>query len=180
MHRVVIIDGRSGSGKTVLAEQLAGQIESNTDELPAQVLHLDDLYPGWEGLATGSQAVAQVLRSGYYRKYDWASGEYSGPRIVLHRDRPLIIEGCGALTVANLAAARAWAKGGAPRTIWMEADEDLRRHRALARDGDTFAPHWDEWAAQEDLHFAGHEPWHLAEEIRRVSEDENDCGFTAE
>ena len=38
--------------------------------------------------------------------------------------------------------------------VWVEADEDVRRDRALARDGDRYAPHWDRWARQERTHFA--------------------------
>ena len=33
--------------------------------------------------------------------------------------------------------------------VWLEAPEGLRRERALSRDGQTFAPHWERWAAQE-------------------------------
>ena len=33
--------------------------------------------------------------------------------------------------------------------VWIQAPEQLRKERALARDGETYAPHWDRWAAQE-------------------------------
>jgi para-aminobenzoate synthetase len=39
-------------------------------------------------------------------------------------------------------------------SVWLEVDVELRRRRALARDGDLFAPHWDDWAAQEEQLFA--------------------------
>ena len=42
----------------------------------------------------------------------------------------------------------------------MEAPADVRKQRALDRDGDTYAPYWDVWAAQEAEHFA-------AEQTRR-------------
>ena len=51
---VVLIDGRSGSGKTSLAADVA-------ESLGAAVLHLEDLYPGWDGLGAGSRAVASAL-----------------------------------------------------------------------------------------------------------------------
>ncbi|MGO1280054.1 MAG: AAA family ATPase, partial [Cellulosimicrobium funkei] len=41
--RLVVVDGPAGSGKTTLAAQLEAA-------LPAQVLHMDDLYEGWRGL----------------------------------------------------------------------------------------------------------------------------------
>lgn len=162
MTRVVLIDGRSGSGKTTLAEQIAAEL--TVDDSAAQTLHLDLLYPGWDGLALGSLAVATALREGGYHPYDWHEGRFAASWIALDPERPLVIEGCGALTEANLAAARSWApKLGAAevRAIWLECDETLRRERALARDGEMFAPHWDEWAAQEAVHYARHEPWLL-------------------
>ena len=33
--------------------------------------------------------------------------------------------------------------------VWLEAPLPLRRERALARDREDFAPHWDAWAASE-------------------------------
>lgn len=48
---------------------------------------------------------------------------------------PTIIEGCGA-----------W-DADADLSIWIEdPGEDERRRRALARDGATYAPHWQRWA----------------------------------
>lgn len=167
---VVLLDGRSGSGKTVLAAQLASL-------LGAQTLHLDDLYPGWGGLAAGSRAVSEALRAGTYRRYDWAVGEFS-TEVILDRGAPLVVEGCGALSATNLSAARAWAAGPArPRaahafsggdtgsgvlTVWLDCPAPVRRKRALARDGDMYQPHWDEWAAQEEAHLAAHQPVALA------------------
>jgi hypothetical protein len=34
--------------------------------------------------------------------------------------------------------------------VWLESAESVRKQRALARDGDAFAPFWAMWAAQED------------------------------
>jgi anthranilate synthase component 1/para-aminobenzoate synthetase len=38
--------------------------------------------------------------------------------------------------------------------IWLEAAPAVRKRRALDRDGETFAPYWDSWAAQEDAMLA--------------------------
>ena len=51
---VVLIDGRSGAGKTTLARELAPL-------LGAQLVSLDDLYPGWGGLEAGSAAVHETV-----------------------------------------------------------------------------------------------------------------------
>ena len=132
----VTIDGYSGSGKSTLAAALASL-------LPGwQVLHLDDWYPGWDGLAAGSdiaRRLAADLRGGRassYKAWDWEAGETGATiRVPL---APTIIEGCGAIEAeADLA-------------IWIaDPGEDERRSRALARDGQTYAPHWWRWAEQD-------------------------------
>jgi hypothetical protein len=33
--------------------------------------------------------------------------------------------------------------------VWVEAPADVRRARAMARDGEVFEPWWDVWADQE-------------------------------
>ena len=43
---IVALDGRSGSGKTLLGTAVAAS-------LACPVVHLDALYPGWDGLQGG-------------------------------------------------------------------------------------------------------------------------------
>lgn len=160
MPSLALIDGRSGSGKTRYAEALADAIERVTGERP-QLLGMDDLYPGWSGLAAGSASLASVLRSVVYRRYDWGLGAFA-ETVKLDPSRPLIVEGCGSITAESVAAAREW---GGVRTVWIECPEALRRERALSRDGDAFAPHWEEWAAQERELFARAQPIARAREI---------------
>ena len=133
---VVTIDGYSGAGKSTLAAALARLVNG------WQVLHLDDWYPGWDGLAAGSdiaRRLAADLRGGRassYKAWDWEAGETGATiRVPL---APTIIEGCGAIEAeADLA-------------IWIaDPGEDERRSRALARDGQTYAPHWRRWAEQD-------------------------------
>ena len=44
--RLLLIDGRTGSGKTTLATPLSAS-------LAAPIVHLEYLYPGWDGLRDG-------------------------------------------------------------------------------------------------------------------------------
>ena len=133
---VVTIDGYSGSGKSTLAAAIARLVSD------WQVLHLDDWYPGWDGLAEGAdiaRRIAADLRAGRassYEAWDWENGTTGATiRVPL---APTIIEGCGAIGAeADLA-------------VWIaDPGEDERRHRALARDGQTYAPHWQRWADQD-------------------------------
>lgn len=133
---VVLIDGGSGSGKTTLATALA-------PALGAQLVRLDDLYPGWDGLEAASLQVERDLlapRHPRWQRWDWqhdAAAEWHE----IDAAAPLVIEGSGCLSRANRALATF--------AIWVELDAPTRKIRALLRDGDAYAPHWDRWARQE-------------------------------
>lgn len=149
--RIVAVDGPSGSGKTTCAGRLAEALLSRSGIAP-QVVHMDDLYPGWDGLAAAvPRLVAGVLaplaagRAGRYRRWDWAAGR-DGDAVRVPAADWLVVEGagCGARAAASSYVV----------LVWLDAPADERRRRGLARDGDTYAPHWERWAAQERAHFA--------------------------
>ena len=147
---VVLIDGRSGSGKTVVAQRLAPVLD-------AQLVSLDEVYPGWDGLDAGSDAVHETMlrqRDPGWRRWDWAS-DGSAEWHPIDPQRALIVEGCGALSRAN----RALAGFG----IWIELDAVERRRRASARDHGRFDRFWDRWAAQEDAFDAREHPRRIAD-----------------
>jgi hypothetical protein len=39
--------------------------------------------------------------------------------------------------------------------IWIEADRNVRFRRGMERDGDSYLPHWQGWAALEEALFTG-------------------------
>lgn len=142
---VIAIDGRSGSGKTTLASALRDRLGD------AVVVHLDDIYPGWDGLAaTPPLLVAEVLaplrrgQSASYRRFDWQRGIF-GDRVAVRPARHVIVEGAG----SSVGLTRAYADV----RVWLEADATTRKRRGLDRDGDAYAPHWQRWADQEDAVF---------------------------
>ena len=148
-RRVVLIDGGSGAGKTSLATRLA-------DELDAQLVSLDDVYPGWHGLAEAQRMVPGILTGRGHPTWDWERGRpIDGGWVDVPLDRDLVVEGCGSLTPQSAALASA--------TIWCELDSETRKRRALERDGDAFAPWWVTWAEQEHEHWRRHQPWRLAQ-----------------
>lgn len=143
--RVVAVDGRSGSGKTTLAVAVAGTLE-------APVVHMDRLYPGWDGLAASvpllvSEVLVPLAQGvvAAYRVWDWHHDRWNGREQVAPAP-VVVVEGCGSSVGAagDLAAVR----------VWMEAPRAERLRRGLARDGETYRPHWDRWAAQEDRLYA--------------------------
>jgi len=152
---VVLLDGPSGAGKTSLAAVLAERWAAVRGDV-LQVVSLDDVYPGWHGLAAGSAAVPTIVagHGAGYRRWDWATSE-PADWVGLDARLPVLVEGCGALTTdsAPLATCR----------IWLDLDEPTRRHRALARDKGGYDPYWDLWAAQERAHWQQDRPWTLAD-----------------
>ena len=147
---VVAVDGPSGAGKTSYVDGLAAATGGD-------VLHLEDVYPGWDGLAGTPPIIAGVLdavavgETGTAHRWDWDAG-LPGP-VLRVRPAPLLIldgVGSGARVIRPHLSV----------LIWLDAPPDVRKHRALTRDGGTYAPFWDMWAEQEDRHFA-------AEDTRR-------------
>lgn len=143
---VVVVDGPSGAGKTTLGRSLGRRLD-------ARVLHMDALYPGWDGLAASvGQLTTEVLEpfargeDAAYGRWDWVHDRPAHPQPLPWTPR-LVVEGCGSsvLPAGAYAAVR----------VWLEAPEDVRRDRALSRGGgDSYRPHWERWAAQERALFA--------------------------
>ena len=143
----VLIDGQSGAGKTTLAALLRDGWRG-----AVEVVALDDVYPGWDGLAAGADAAREQIlepwaagESARWNRWDWARS-VPGDEMLTRADASLIIEGSGVLTEASAAYA--------PIRVWLDSPEAARRERALTRDGDAYRPHWERWAAQEDALFA--------------------------
>lgn len=137
---VVAVDGRSGTGKTTYAALLA-------EGLDAPVIHLDDIYPGWDGLEAAVTSVArdvlEPLAAGgpaAYTRWDWMR-DRPGRVVPVPTTPVLIVEGVG----AGAAPAGRWASV----LLWLTADDVVRKERAIRRDGEVFARQWDRWAAQE-------------------------------
>ncbi|PJJ63535.1 uridine kinase [Compostimonas suwonensis] len=141
----VLVDGPSGAGKSTLADRL---VEAWPGAETPTLVRLDDIYPGWGGLAQAGRDVHDSLllpRSrglvGGWRRYDWAGGELAEWHTV-DAAAPLIVEGCGVLTRANA--------GLGDIRVWIDADDVVRKERALARDAGAFDPWWDIWQEQFD------------------------------
>ena len=112
---------------------------------------MDDMYPGWSGLPRIDEQLDGLLSPwarggpGSYRRYDWVAGEFA-ETVTVEPVPLLVLEGVGS---------------GARRfdplrtvLVWVEAPYDQRMRRGIERDGDAFAPHWEQWAADEDELFA--------------------------
>ncbi|THJ68485.1 aminodeoxychorismate synthase component I [Arthrobacter echini] len=150
---LIAVDGRSGAGKTSLTLELAALLREHHS---VTVFHLEDIYPGWDGLDGGIaryvQHVLGPLRAGQHATWaawDW-DRDADGEQRTTTTAEIVLLEGVG--------AAAALARPLLDAVIWIEADAQVRRRTAIERDGDTYAPFWRRWADQEDRWLAGDDP----------------------
>ncbi|KGN32522.1 MFS transporter [Knoellia sinensis KCTC 19936] len=136
---LVAVDGPSGSGKTTLAGQLG-------EELDALVLHVDDMHQGWTGLLETVSIARSSLVDAWLRDepashptWDW-DDSVRGADVAVPRADLIVLEGVGAFAIAGHEASA---------KVWVQAPDEDRQSRAIARDGEVFASHWDVWADQE-------------------------------
>ncbi len=144
--RLLVIDGPSGSGKTTLRDRVVATAEARGTGVA--VVHMDDLYGGWDGLRPSGHRLREQLleplsqgRPGHHRRYDWLRGEHAEELTVPVTD-VLVVEGVGS-----------WRRAHADRVtvlVWVEAPRDVRLERVLRRDGPEIEPELRRWQPQED------------------------------
>jgi uridine kinase len=147
--RLVCVDGPAGSGKTTLAALLASSAVARGTA--PSVVHMDDVYDGWDGLVAGVTNIGHWLlvplrrdEPGGYNRYDWAAGGYAEWHAVFPGGL-LVLEGVG--------AAASQVDGLASLRVWVELPLDERTTRWRKRDRGAADPFIDTWQAQEQAHF---------------------------
>jgi len=155
---IVLIDGRSNSGKSTFAKSLQENLFRQGESLP-RVIHMDDLYPGWEGLSLGADYLNRFILeplnkklTASWQQWDWSINQ-RGAWMEFSGGTPLIIEGCGSLSdrASSIALLR----------IWLEAKEPVRQSRWLEREGNL--DKFEMWAAQELDFYAREKSLELAD-----------------
>lgn len=147
---LVGIDGRSGAGKTRLASAVAADLRATGATV--FTVSMDELYPGWEGLAAAARSLPQDIleplgagRIPAYRRWDWAA-QTPGDLVTIPTTDVLIIEGVGSTAHAR--------RADFALTVWAQAAEATRMDRACARAGQgDYAAFAACWATQEDALF---------------------------
>jgi uridine kinase len=160
---MIVIDGVAGSGKTQLTELLSQQH-------PSIVVHLDDLYAGWEEPFVG-QFTQRVLkdivgpfvdqRNFTYRTYNWSLEQFDGLVEVLWKPR-LIVEG--------VAAAQRALRMQSSLSIFLECHTATAKLRVLDRDAAASSTHIDAWQIKERHHFANDNTLRECDLVIRTSE----------
>lgn len=151
---IILIDGRTGTGKTEFAQRLQNELFGILEQAP-RLISMDDLYPGWGGLQEGAlYLIRQILiplsknQTAYWNNFDWQTDSYEEKLTSFAGGTPLIIEGCGALSLAS--------KELADYSVWLTAPEQTRKKRFSERDGGAFDEYYEKWSAQEDEFYSTH------------------------
>ncbi len=165
---IVLIDGRAASGKSQFAKDLA-EAYFQVDRQAARTIHMDDLYPGWNGLAEGSvYLLTNILlplansRSANWQVWNWRKNrrgaeepgngrrEFSGGTL-------LIVEGCGSISRLSYEHS--------DFQVWIDADDRERKERFSLRDQGKFDEFFGIWSAQEDEYYEKEKSKQLAQLI---------------
>lgn len=142
---IVAVEGRPGAGKTTFAASLA-------QELGCDHVDLEEIYPGWDGLEEGSRLAAEELVSPFadgqtavVPQWDW---------LVSRPAEPIVVEPGDFLVVSGTGSGAQACAPHLSMVVWMELDDAERQRRALDRDGEIFAPHWEDWSRQVEEHLS--------------------------
>jgi uridine kinase len=160
---IILIDGRAGSGKSTFAEKLQQQLFRDGESAP-RVIHMDNIFEGWDGLALGSDYMVRFILQPLARQeiaswqdWSWVKNQRSSWR-EFSGGTPLIVEGCGSLTERS--------KEHADISIWLEASEETRRERWIQRE--RHLEKFDFWAAQELDFYAREKSQSLADLVLKT------------
>ncbi len=164
----MLIDVRAASGKSQFATDLAEPFFELVRQA-ARTIHMDDLYPGWNGLAEGSvYLLTNILlplansRSANWQVWNWRKNhrgaeepgngrrEFSGGTL-------LIVEGCGSISRLSFEHS--------DFQVWIDADDRERKERFSLRDQGKFDEFFGIWSAQEDEYYEKEKSKQLAQLI---------------
>ena len=147
--RIIAIDGPAGAGKSTLAARISSTYPSSS----TAIIHMDDLYAGWDDALTTTLTknlelnIARPASQGKsieYRKYDWLGKKY-GDFIRLSTPELLILEGVG----SGQKAIRKYLD----QLIWIDIEPEVGISRVLQRDGDYLETEMRVWQMRESEHF---------------------------
>lgn len=158
---IVAIDGRSGTGKSTLAEALAKR-------LPAVVIEGDDLYAGGTGIKDdppqaraarcidwqAQRMALSAMREGHparYHAFDWDAFDGSSAQAATQ------IEPAPIIILEGVYAARPELRDLLDLCILVRLPDALRQARLIAREG-ALGPWELQWHEAEDWYFAHSAP----------------------
>ena len=147
---LLAIDGPAGAGKTTFAAKLEAELSVNGT---VRVIHMDDLYNGWENAL--SNPLSEILdristahlagREFVIKIFNWHTMTFDREEKIAPTDY-LIIEGVG--------AAQQIVRETGATTYWLEIEPEIGLQRVLDRDGAHIEVQMRQWQVDQDKHFA--------------------------
>ena len=144
------IDGPAGAGKTTFAAKLEAELSVDGT---VRVIHMDDLYNGWENAL--SNPLAEILdristahiagRDFVIKIFNWHTMAFDREERITPTDY-LIIEGVG--------AAQQIVRETGAITYWLDIEPEIGLQRVLDRDGAHLEAQMRQWQVDQNKHFA--------------------------
>jgi uridine kinase len=147
---LLAIDGPAGAGKTTFAAKLEAELSVKGT---VRVIHMDDLYNGWENAL--SNPLSEILdristahlagREFVIKIFNWHTMTFDREEKIAPTDY-LIIEGVG--------AAQQIVRETGATTYWLEIEPEIGLQRVLDRDGAHIEVQMRQWQVDQEKHFA--------------------------
>ena len=146
---LIAIDGRAGAGKTTLAARFFDELSVDKR---VDVIHMDDLYNGWENaLDEHLTKTLESIVNAHQKKegfeidiFNWQSMSFDSKRQINPVDI-LILEGVG--------AGQKVVRDAGATLYWLDIDADDGIARVLKRDGNQIASQMKQWQIAQEIHF---------------------------
>jgi uridine kinase len=143
------IDGPAGAGKTTFAAKLEADLSVKGT---VKVIHMDDLYNGWENAL--SNPLSEILdristahlagREFAIKIFNWHTMQFDREEKVTPTEY-LIIEGVG--------AAQQIVRETGAITYWLDIEPEVGLQRVLDRDGAHIEHQMRQWQVDQEKHF---------------------------
>jgi uridine kinase len=147
---LLAIDGPAGAGKTTFAAKLEEELSLKGT---VRVIHMDDLYNGWENAL--SNPLSEILdristahlagREFVIKIFNWHTMTFDREEKIAPTDY-LIIEGVG--------AAQQIVRETGATTYWLDIEPEIGLQRVLDRDGAHIEVQMRQWQVDQEKHFA--------------------------
>jgi uridine kinase len=146
---LIAIDGPAGAGKTTLAAKLQLDLSK---EKSLTVIHMDDLYAGWENplsvdltkiLAKIVEAFSACLQH-TVPIYNWANKSF---------DSSLTYEPTDILIIEGVGAGQKVVRDAGATLYWLDIEPEIGLARVLKRDGFEIETQMRQWQIDQEKHF---------------------------
>jgi len=159
---LIAIDGRAGAGKTTLAAKF---FEELSVDKSVQVIHMDDLYNGWNNaLDERLTKILELIVNAHHNKvafeieiFNWNSMSFDSKEGINPVDI-LILEGVG--------AGQKVVRDAGATLYWLDIDAEVGIQRVLNRDGNQIASQMKQWQISQEIHFMRDKTRENAEHIQ--------------